>query len=304
MVADGEAQATERRRTAAPDNYPTLSASRKRASEIMIRALGLSDADRSELQSLKDEHEAAMRRFAFDAKEQTLQGSAEASRRLEALAGAERAVLDPDRIDTHSPWITSSPPVRFVRASPTGGDLYDSSLDDGNSWAKWRCTTSHHSSGTEKVSFFHVWQNPHQSLALADISIKLNLTGHLECSAEGWGVPAGWFTEELSVADLGARMTIRPLWTAYDPSQHPHDAVQLQRLIALAGVLDDTEQTAVNASASLTTQFAVPAEAYILIEAAVAVDYANSTDVDFASGDHFRVSRPYCFVTVPRHLNL
>jgi hypothetical protein len=306
MVADGEAQATEGRRfPAAPDRYRELRASRQRASEIVVEALGLSDAARAELQRLKDDHDAALRRFAFEAKEHTLHGSAEASRRLEALAGAERTVLDPDRLDEHSPWITSSPPVVFIRATPTGGDLHDSSLDEGNVWAKWRCTTAHLSSGTEKVSFFHAWQNPHQSLVLADITVKLNLTGHFECSAEGWGVPAGWFTEERSVGDLAARLTLRPLWIPYDPSQHPQNAVQLERLVAVAGVFDDTEETAVNASALLTaTRFAVPAASSILIEAAVAVDYANSTDVDFASGDDFRVSRPYCFVTVPRHPNL
>ena len=53
-----------------------------------------------------------------------------------------------------------------------------------------------------------------------------------------------------------------------------------------------------------TISFAVPAQAYILIEASVAVEYANMTDVDFASGDDFRVGCPYCFVTVPRQMNV
>lgn len=91
---------------------------------------------------------------------------------------------------------------------------------------------------------------------------------------------------------------------AHDASQPPHDSVALERLIATGGVLSHSEQTSVNESVLVRTiRFAVPADASILIEASVAVDYAGMTDLDFASGDDFRVGCPNCFVTMPRQMN-
>lgn len=80
------------------------------------------------------EHDAALRRFAFEAKERTIEASAEASRRLDALAGSERAALDLMPVDAHSPWITYLPPVYFIRSS-LGATLHDSQLEEGKSWA-------------------------------------------------------------------------------------------------------------------------------------------------------------------------
>src|SRR5215217_8787436 len=90
MIAEAEAKSTELRPAAAAAD-PALRASRERASAVVMGALALTEADRSELDRLGQEHEAALRRFAFEAKERTIEASAKASRRLDALAGSERA---------------------------------------------------------------------------------------------------------------------------------------------------------------------------------------------------------------------
>lgn len=305
MVAEAEAKATELRPAApALDRYPGLQASREGLSSIVTHALTLTEADRSKLDRLRREHDAELRRFADDAKRVSIEGSAEASRRLDALATAERAALAalPDD-DWRNPWVPSWPPVYFIRSSP-GGSLVDSQIAEAHTRAKWRCTTGSLSSGSEKLSFFHLWQNPKDSWALADISVRLNLTGHFECSAEGWGVPAGWWSESRSDAEVSARLAVWPLWLSHDPSQPPQHSVRLARLAATAGVFDSSEQTSINQSVLVrTVRFAIPAEAFILIEACVVLDHAGSADVDFASGD-FRVECPYCFVTLPTNVNM
>jgi hypothetical protein len=264
---------------------------------VLTEALALTDAHRSELDRVAGEHDVELRRLAKDAKQVAIEGSAEAARRLEALATSERAALHALSDDWRNPWVPSWPPVYFIRSTP-GGLLGDTHIEEAKSWAEWRCATQLHR-GTEKLSFFHLWQNPEDHTVLAVISVRLNLTGHFECSAEGWGLPAGWWSETRSKADLSARLTIWPLWLPHDPSQQPQYSLPVASLDVTAGVFSDSEQTSINESLLVrTTRFAVPAEAYILIEASVAVEVSGSADVDFASGN-FRVGCPYCFVTVP-----
>ena len=305
MVAEAETRASELRPTASSsDRYPGVQASLERLSSILINALALTEADRSELDRLGREHDAELRRFADNAKRLAIEGSAEASQRLDAVVMAERATFAalPDD-DWRNPWVPSWPPVYFIRSSP-GGSLLDSHVEDAHNWAKWQCTTGSPSRGSEKLSFFHLWQNPKDSWALADISVRLNLTGHLECSADGWGLPAGWWTESRSDADVSARLAVWPLWVAHDASQPPQHSINLARLAATAGVFSSSEQTSINQSVLVrTVRFAIPAEAFILIEAGVVLDHAGSADVDFASGD-FRIDCPYCFVILPTDVNM
>ena len=298
MVAEAEAKAIELRPTAPdPDKYPALQASRERASAMLIEALALTDAGRLELDRLGREHDAELRRLVDDAKQVAIEGSAEASKRLEALATSEHSALHALSDDWRNPWVPSWPPVYFIRSTPRGllGDMH---IEEAKSWAEWRCATSLHN-GTEKLSFFHLWQNQEDHLVLADISVRLNLTGHFECSAQGWGLPGGWWSETRSEADLSTRLTVWPLWLAHDPSQQPQYSLPVASLDVTAGVFSQSKQTSINESLLVrTTRFAVSAEAYILIEASVAVEISGDADVDFASGD-FRVGCPYCFVTVP-----
>jgi hypothetical protein len=298
-IAEAERKAIELRPTApAREDFPGLQASRERASAIVSDALALTDAHNTELNRLGREHDAELRRFADEAKQLAIQRSTEASKLLDELAIAERDALGVLPDDWRNPWVPSWPPVYFIRSTP-GGRLTDTHIEDAKSWAKWQCTTTALSSGSEKLSFFHLWQNSEDDLILADISVRLNLTGHFECSAEGNGVPAGWFWENRSDADVSARLTVWPVWIAHDPSQQPQYVLPVADLIVTAGVFSQSTGTSINQSLLVKTErFAVPAEAFILIEASVVLDYAGVADVDFASGD-FRVGCPYCFVTVP-----
>ena len=294
MVAEAEAKASEGRPTrSSPDQHPELRASRERASTIVIDALDLSNEDRVALDRLTREHDVELRRLADDSKQVALKDSTAASRRLDAGAIAERdglAVLPDD--DMRKPAVAT---VSFVRTSP-GGSLHDSHIEEGQSWAKWRCTTPNLSSGSEKLSFFHLWKNPRKSWVLADISVRLNPVGHFECDAEGWGLPGGWWTETRSEAEVSAGLAVWPLWLPQDAPQPLLQNIPLARLIATAGVFSASEQTSVKQSVLVSmVRFYIPAKSYVLIEASIALDHAGSADADFASGD-FRVQCPSCFI--------
>ena len=299
MVSEGEAKAIKLRPSGPiPDQDQVLRSSRERASAIVMDALGLTDDDRSKLDGLVREHDAELRRLADDAKRRAVDRSHETSERLDALASSDRAALAGLTEDWRNPWVPSWPPVYFIRSTP-GATITDSHLEEAKTWAKWQCSTPSLSSGTEKLSFFHLWQNSKDDLVLADISVRLNLTGQFECSAEGLGVPAGWFWENRSEADVSARLTIWPMWTAHDPSLQPHHTLAISDLVVTAGVFGHSSDTSINQSPLLRTRrFAVPAGNFILIEASVALDHVGISEVDFASGD-FRVGCPTCFVTVP-----
>jgi hypothetical protein len=303
MVAEAEARAIQRRPPVGGDaggrqrDFDAISA-------IVTKALPLPEAELSEIERITQEHSERLRRLASDMKQEAVDRSGDALQRLETFAAAEREALDALPADGwRNPWVPSWPPVYFIRSTP-GGSIPDFHIEDAKSWAKWRCSRPSLDSGIEKLSFFHLWQNPKQGWALADISVRLNPLGHFECSAEGWGLPAGWYTESHSDAELSAQLAVWPLWLPQDVSQPPQHTITLARLTATAGVFDDSSSTSINQSVLVkTVRYAVPAQAFILVEASVVLDHQGAADVDLASDD-FRVGCPTCFVTLPTDVNM
>jgi len=295
IVEQAEANAPPPRAAAGGDQK--LRAIRQRAaSTIPLDALLPADGV-DELDRLRREHDAELRRVAGDAKQRAVERSEVARQRLDALIESERAALATAADDWRNPWVPSWPPVYFIRSTP-GGALVDTHIEDAHSWAKWRCTAPDLSGTTEKLSFYHLWQNTEDGLVLADISVALGLLGHCETSAEGMGVPAGWFWSEHSELDVSARLTILPLWIA-NAATPPAHTIPFASLDADAGVFGDSDGTSVETALLVrTARYAVPAGAFILIEASIVVEHSGAADVDFASGD-FRVDCPRCFVTVP-----
>ena len=298
-IAAAERRALEQRpRRPARDRDRTLAARREQASAIVDRALAFSDADRSELGRLLSEHDSALRRLGEETKAQAIGGSTEVGRRLDELARAEQDALHALPDDWRNPWVPSWPPVYFIRTTP-GAHLLDSHIEDANNWAKWQCSTPELTSEGEKVSFFHLWQNTGDALVLADVSVRMNLAGYFEVSAEGVGLPGGWFWENRSDADVSAQLTVWPLWLAHDPAQQPQHSIPLADLSVTAGVFSHSTDTSLESSVLVrTSRYPIPAQAFVLIEASIVLEHVGAAELDLASGD-FRVAAPYCFVTVP-----
>lgn len=311
LIAAAEAEATESLRAApTPDQYPALRRSRDRISTLVTDALARIDVNGSELDQLQREHTAELRRIAEDAKSNAIGRSEGASRRIEAAVTVQRdalALLPFDPLDPTTHLLLSA---LFVRSSPTGENLGDSHLEPGLNWAKWRCQVSGdaiRSRGAEKVSFYILWQNPREVAVLADILVRLTINGHCECNADGTGVASWFFPDSQSEVDISAQLTIWPLWLSHAP-RLPVAITPIADVSAGGGFFGDSNEESISAApAVMTTQFAIPANAYILIEASVVAEYDalnGSVDVDFASGDLFNVGFAYGAVTLPPEMKL
>ena len=108
------------------------------------------------------------------------------------------------------------------------------------------------------------------------------------------------FPDTRSDVDVSARLTLWGLWTA----QAAHvDTIPITSLAARGGVFSDSEAASIStAPAVATTQFAIPAEGYLLIEASVAADSKlthGDVDADFASGNLSGVGFAYAVITLP-----
>ena len=311
IIDAAETEATESLSGApAPDRYPALLASRDRISSIVTDAIARIDVDASELDRLQREHNAELRRIAEDAKRDAIERSEEASRRLAAAVKAQRDALDALPIDPLDPGTHLLLSALFVRSWPTSGNLQDSHLEPGLNWAKWRSEVSGDAirrRDSEKVSFYIPWQNPKNVAVLADILVRLTINGHCECSASWGGVGSWFFPDSRSEVDISAQLTIWPLWLPHAP-RLPVDVVSVANVFAEGGFLGDSEEAPIStAPAVMTTQFAVPKKASILIEASVVADHDyldGSVDVDFASGDLFSVGFAYGAVTLPSEMKL
>lgn len=311
MIASAEAEQIESLRPAPdPERYPVLRASRDGISAILTDALARIDMDDSALERLQCEHNAELRRIAEDAKREAVERSGEASRRLEAQVSSQRAALDALPDDPFGPGSHLLLSALFVRSSPTAGNLKDSHLEPGLNWAKWRSQVSGDAirrQTSEKISFYILWQNPKDVSILADFLVRLTINGHCECSASWGGVASWFFPDSRSEVEISARLTMWPLWLP-DAPRLPVYIAPIANVYAEGGFLGDSQGGSISAApAVVTTQFAIPANGYVLIEASVVAehDYLDgSADADFASGDLFGVGFAYGVVTVPPEMNV
>jgi hypothetical protein len=292
---------------AALDGRSTLRQTREKAAEMFADALP--QLDRAELDRLRNEHDAELRRLAVEAKRRAVEGAAEAAKRLDALVAAERSVLDALPEDTWSPGSFILDEVDFIRSWPTPENLRDSHQERGENWAKYAIEDSQ--SGTlrgakEKLSFYTVWQSPRDRAVLVDVLARITVNGHCACDAEWGGVASWFFPDSRSTADVSARLTLWQLWTEPAPV-FPVDTVPLETVRAEGGFLGDSSGTSISVSQLVAaTKFPVVAQGSILIETSLAVDYemlSGSVDVDFAS-DAFSVACPYAIVTLTPEIQM
>ena len=266
-----------------------------------LRQLG---ARHGELDRVRLEHEADLRRVATEARRRSLEGAAEAWQRRDALARRERAVWQILPDDPWKPWSQILLSVLFVRAWPTAGNLHESHLEPGLNFAKYRVTNKKNPTGPEKVSFYIVWQNPRDEWVEADILVRLAAYGHGECHADGGGVGSWFGLAPHSEAHVSAQLTLWRMWTSPSTTVTV-DNVAIDSFSASAGFFGETDAHAINQAPAVSTSgFAVAPAGVVIIEASVVVDYfgLGGVDIDFASGAQpsgFSVGVPYAVVTLP-----
>lgn len=301
LVASFEAGSTAAR----PQRQRAVSAVATRQGQVQEAFDSVAGWDelRRRSEAIRSEHASDITRSIAESKRVAAERAAADGQRLESLANAARVVLD-DRApepDGVAPWVPDRQPVLFIRSTP-GATLRDSHIEQDANWAKWEASASGDAiatTGSEKLSFFHLWQNPRRRTLLVDITVGLTLRGHASANADGMGFPAGllWADSQVDV-DVSAQLSVWPLWLAHAPQ--PVHAVPVASSSARGGVFGDAETASISDNVYVqAVRYAVPRGAYILIEASVVADfrcYSGTAEADFASADSFRVDCPYCVV--------
>jgi len=295
----------DRRRRASPTERPTSAplANDDAFAAVLGAIDGMAEA-RAELERRRDDRRVELKRFREESRARSVELAAGAADRLAVEIKGHRDLFDAVAPDPGgvAPWVPETTPVMFIRSTP-GGSLRDSQVD-GDTWAKWESSSSADAithKATERLSFYHLWQNPRRRTQLVDVSVGMTIRGHADCEAHGMGVPSSWFWDDTrSDVDVSARLTVWPLWVP-EASEQMH-AVPLASIHARAGAFSDSESASISTNVFLhTARYAVLGDAYILIEASLVADfsaYDGEGSVDMAAGS-FRVDCPYCVVVVP-----
>jgi hypothetical protein len=228
--------------------------------------------------------------------EQTRQSAIKAS----AAVGRRLGQLTPILIPPADPMNVIIDRVTFIRSFAGAGSVADSEIHSLNSWARYRLNGSAGvtESGTGRLSFFTLWQNPRNEPVVVTTGARLVVNAHLSVDAEWQGV-ADWFIGGSSAqATVRARTTV---W-AMDSSQKSivHDSI-LAQTAASGGFFGDDNSASIAFNEFLSTSgVVVAARAYILIEVELRTEWTatnGSIALDAASGS-FKVSVPHLILSV------
>jgi hypothetical protein len=296
-TTDGGMEATKR---AQPDH-------KRRVSASLLTAFRQLEAGHAELARLRAEHESELRKLAEESRKTAAEGAAEAWRRLQAFSRHDRAAFDVLADEPWKPWSDILLSALFVRAWPTVTNLQDWHLEPGLNTAKFR-VGGPPGGGTEKVSFYLLWQNQRDVWVEADILARIMAYGHGECHADGSGVGSWFGIVSRMQADVTAQLTLWQMWSSPATLQTV-DSVPIASFSAQGGFFGATHAGAISLAPAVTaTRFAIPPAGVIVIEASVVVEFSGlgSVDIDFASGADptgFSVGLPYAVVTVPPEIH-
>jgi hypothetical protein len=247
--------------------------------------------DPKRLDKFAAERAKAGSKLAEDARNQAVKASAAAASRLKGLV----PIILP-----LEPMQTVIDTVTFIRTFADQGRILDSNVGPSENWARYRLdSTSDAWTGTGRLSFFTLWQNPLSVAAIVIAQPNLVVNANLSCNGDWSGVAAWFGMSSVAHGKVGLRTTV---W-GMDSSVHP---IVQQQDLAEVGVDggffggDSSQGMELNLLLSTTGVF-VPANAYVLIEVEVLTDWSANSDasvtLDAESGSH-RIDLPQLVLTV------
>ncbi|SFR73444.1 hypothetical protein SAMN05428970_1550 [Agromyces sp. CF514] len=235
-------------------------------------------------------------------------------RRTRAAAGHRAAVEASTRIGAHLAELTPVLPVdpgsqnvildrpTFIRTFAGAGSLADSSIGSLDSWARYRFDASAGAvteTGTGRLSFFTLWQNPRSTPAVVNAGARLVVNADVSADAD-WNGVAAWF-----ISGSEARATVRARTTVWSVANSAVNGIVHDEILADVGAAgdffgdDDATSIAFN-EFLVASAFPVGANEFILIEVEVLTEFvatSGSVSFDGASGD-FLVSLPHLILTL------
>jgi hypothetical protein len=259
--------------------------------QLAREQLQRSGFDVAALDALAAERSKMSEQLAGQAHRRAIDGSAAAAQRLAALG----PVIPPPLIDV------SLDEVTFIRSFADEGAVVDSNVAPGDNWARYKLDASGDAiarSGTGRLSFFTLWQNPKSRVVTVMTAAQLMVNAHLSLHANFGGIAAWTFGDSYARATVRARTTV---WSM-DSSNSSVVADQLLGDASAQGgfFADDADSSIAFNDVLSGSGVAVPKNAYVLIEVELHTDWTSldgEIHLDAQSGS-FKVSLPQLALTV------
>lgn len=266
----------------------------RQEADLGRRELQAGGLDPARLDALAAERSKARRELAEQAHRRAVAASDAVARRLAELTPVPTRPADP--MDVLIDRVT------FIRSFADAGVVVDSNIGSHDNWARYRLRGSSGGlaeSGTGRLSFFTLWQNPQKKSVVVAAGARLVVNAHLSVEAS-WNGFAAWFISGSEArATVRARMTV---WALWDPALR---WIVDDRTLASTGASggffggDNSASVAFNEMMSGSV-FTVPGQAYILIEVELLTEWLaadGSVRLDAESGA-FRASVPHLALTL------
>jgi hypothetical protein len=257
---------------------------------LALGELTASGIEHKRLDALAKERTEARQKLTEQAHRRAIEASAAAADRLRGLLPVFPPPVDVT-IDT----------VTFIRSFAGQGTVIESNNEPGDNWARYKFDASGDSveeSGTGRLSFFTLWQNPKNTGQIVHASASLIVNAHLSTGAD-WGGVASWF-----FPDSEARATVRARTTVWrmDSSISSIVAdVNLGSAAAHGGFFGDDQDSSIEFSDVLTASgVQVPKNEFVLIEVELLTEWValdGDVHLDAQSGS-FKVSLPQLTLTL------
>jgi hypothetical protein len=278
---------------------PTIDAKVRRARaeahrqdmELARKTLSTGSLDLKRLDKLARERAQVRRKLAGEQRQKVIKASAAVAKWL----SGRLPVLPADPMNVIIDRVT------FVRSFADQGVVTDSNIGSLDSWAKYKFQHSGDAigeTGTGKLSFFVLWQNPRTDTIVANVGPRVQVNANLSVDADWNGVAAWFFPDSKALATVRARTTVFAMDSSINSIVSD---VILGNVSATGGFFggDDSTSLAVDQFISGAGIF-VPAQAFILIEVALLTEWQlldGSVDLDADSGS-FKVSVPHLIITM------
>ena len=260
--------------------------------EAGLRALRAAGLDLDRLEAPVAERAKARRERLEQAHQRAVAGSAEAQRWLEGLAPALPPVVPTNII---------IPRVTFIRSFADEGTVYDFSISNLDSWAKYGFDVRYDavgSSGLGRLSFFTLWQNPQTDPVILNAGARVVVNANLAVDADAEGIATWLFP------DSEAQGTVRTRTTVWGMDSSVSSIVQdtiLASDTVSGGFFGGDDSVSIAFDQFLVASgVSVPAQAWSLIEVSLLTEWnalEGSVHLDAHHGS-FKVSVPWLILTI------
>jgi hypothetical protein len=270
------------------------------ADNFLTEFFGRGGFDEKTYQALRKQHRAELERVVSQLDAEAIRRSARVGQAVHGrIKGQTDALkqLAASKPFFPFPLVTLDTPF-LIWATPRSNIISDSHIEAFNSWAKFRVESSD-SSGTHKLSFYYLWDNPSEFYAAINASTFMGATGRLKASVSGG--PSGISpTSRYSDVYCSANFALWSWWRQ-PPISTPYTSQSLASVHEFASFWDKSEAVSVADGANLNqTMYLVSSKGTVVFEVMLQITYYNGHGralADFESGD-FRVSSPVVVVSL------